>query len=264
MKTKILSFLLAVAVLFCVAACNGSPEARASEETGAPVVAEISSPDASEQSNKEPEAEDEDTYYSNVVYYAGEDIPTGGYIVTCTGTEDRMDVMVFAGSEDFEGYQNADKFTRGEHRKAVELYAWADFELAQDESAYIGLRDGYIILLDSGRCEFTKYDLSSSPTVYAGIYVAGEDIAAEKIDIKCTGEDLEATLFENKDDYREYHKMDRYTRGEESDAVEKYAKTTDYISTDESTYVALVDGMVLMVENGPGEYTADEGPVING
>ena len=234
MKKKTLSFLLLVVVFFSLTV------------------------------NAFAETESADTYYSNVVYYVGEDIPEGGYIVTCTGTDDWMDVVVFASAEDYEGYQGAEKFTRGEHRNAVELYAWADFSLEQDESAYIGLREGYIILLDDGRCEFTKYDLSTSPTVYAGIYVAGEDLDAEKIDIKCTGEYLDATLFDSKDDYREYHKMDRYTRGEESDAIEEHAKTTDYVSADESTYIALEDGMVLMIKEGPGEYTVAEGPVING
>lgn len=234
MKTKTVLFLLVVAVFFSLAI------------------------------NAFAETEDRETYYSNVVYYVGEDIPADGYIVTCTGTEDWMDVVVFASAEDFDGYQSAEKFTRGEHRNAVELYAWADFSLEQDESVYIGLREGYIILLDDGRCEFTKCDLSTSPTVYAGIYIAGEDISADKIDLKCTGEYLEATLFGSKDDYREYHKMDRYTRGEESDAIEEHAKTTDYVSSDESTYVALEDGMVLMIKEGPGEYSIAEGPVING
>lgn len=126
-----------------------------------------------------------------------------------------------------------------------------------------GVTDGYIILLDNGKCEFSKYDITSSQTLYSGIYVVGEDIGGEKINIKCTSENLQVALFGNKDKYLEYHKSNRFTVGEESDAIEKYSDSTAFVYTDDSTFANLEPGMIMIIEDGVGEYSIDEGPVIN-
>ena len=60
-----------------------------------------------------------------------------------------------------------------------------------------------------------------------------------------------------------YHKTSRFTIGEESDAIDQYAETTDFIYTDDSTYANLQDGMVIMAEEGAGDYSVADGPIIN-
>lgn len=258
MKTKPLLILLIAALVFSLAACGNSSSDK-------PVInePETSDPPEQEESTAAGETGEESKNFSNVVYYVGDDIPVGSYVVNCTSTDSALEVMVFASEESYDGFQQADKFTNGDYRNAVEQYAWADFKLKQDEAAYVGLREGYILLLDDGQCDFTKYDPTVSQTVYPGIYVVGEDLNVEKINIKCTSENMQVTQFENKDRYLEYHKTSRYTRGEESDAIEKSAKSTDFISTGESTYVNFQDGMVIMIEDGIGEYSVAEGPIIH-
>ncbi|MCC8163330.1 MAG: hypothetical protein LIO86_09275 [Lachnospiraceae bacterium] len=125
------------------------------------------------------------------------------------------------------------------------------------------LKDGNIILLDDGMCEFSRFDTEESDTLYSGLYIAGEDIACEKMNIKCTSDYLTVTVFDSSDSYLAYHKTERFTIGEESDAIAEYAASNDFIYTDYSTYVNLQEGMILMIEDGTGEYSVDEGPVIN-
>lgn len=260
MKTKLILALLAAAAMPVLAACGNAPSDR-------PVINETKAlterANADQEETNAEETEEESGDYSNVVYRTGDDIPAGGYVVTCTGTSSVLDVTVFADEESYDSFQGADKFTVGDYRNAVEQYAWANFFLDEGEDAYVGLRDGYIILLDQGRCEFTKYDPTASQTIYPGIYVVGEDLNAEKVNIKCTSEYMQVTQFASKDDYLGYHGTDRFTVGEESDAIEKYALSSDFISTDESTYADLQDGMVVMVEEGAGECSVAEGPVIH-
>ena len=254
MKTKLFSVLLAATLVLALAGC-GSSNGPVIHETGA-------LPEQSGTAEQKP-ASEEETYYSNVVYRVGDDIPAGGYVITCTGTPSVLEATVFDSGESYDGFQSADKLTVGDYSSAVEQYAWADFFLYEGENAYVGLREGYVILLDEGRCEFTKYDPAAGRTIYPGVYVVGEDLAAGKIDVKCTSEYMQVTQFGSRDDYLGYHQTSRFTVGEESDAIAKYALSSDFIYTDESTYAALQDGMVLMVEEGAGDYAAAAGPVIN-
>jgi len=268
MKVKILSTILVAAMLLSLAACGADTSGGPTLTDGPEISAE---PAKTSETEETPEpsksAENDNTsdggYYANKVYYAGEDLPIGGYVINCTGTDYSMDVVIFASTEDYEDFQSAEKFTVGEYRQAVETYAWANFYLEQDEKTYVGLREGYIILLDGGRCEFSEYDPSDSQTIYPGIYVVGEDIGEEKINIRCDSDYLNMTLFDSRDNYLNYHKTDRFTYGEESDAIEKYAASVTYAQKDDSAYANLQEGMIMMIEHGMGEYSADEGPIIN-
>ena len=202
-------------------------------------------------------------YYSNKVYYVGEDLPAGGYVISCTGTDFYMSAVVFENERSYEEFQDAKKTTVGDVNEAVEIHAWADFYLEQDEKAYIGLRKGNVILLNDGKCEFSKYNPDESQTVYSGIYVVGEDIEADKLNIKCISDYLQVTVFDSRDSYLAYHRSGRFTIGEESDAIEEFADSTDVVYEEESTYVNLSDKMIMMVEEGTGKYSIDKGPIIN-
>lgn len=260
---KLFSALLVAVLVLTLAGCgNGSSDKPAINETET-LTEPTNAPIATDEPEDEAESESESENYSNVIYYVGDDIPAGGYVINCTGTSSVLEVTVFASAESYDGFQSADKFTNGDYRNAVEQYAWADSFLYEGEEVYVGLREGYIILLDDGKCEFTKYDPAAAQTIYSGIYVVGDDLNAEKVNIKCTSEYMQVTQFASKDDYRGYHQTSRFTHGEESDAIEKYAASSDFIYTDESTYANLQDGMVVMVEDGAGEYSVAEGPVIN-
>ena len=70
------------------------------------------------------------------------------------------------------------------------------------------------------------------------------------------------TLFEDRESYLVYHKADRFTVGEEAEAIKKYAYFSKYLYKGNSTSVKLVDGMILMVEDNVGRFVTDDGPVI--
>ena len=238
---------LAIVMFFLFTSCNADNKDETIIKNGIETE-EVSEP--TETTNSENNSDSED--YSDKVYYVGDDITAGGYVIKCTGTDYAMDAIVFSSEEDYESFQNSDRFTNGEFSRAVELNAWADFSLEKDEEAYIRLNDGYIIFLDNGQCEFNKYDPSISKILYSGIYVIGDDISADKVNMICTSDSLRLTLFFDKDQYLKYHKVDRYTRGEESEAIKKFADSTDFIYTDDSIYADLQEGMIVMVEDGVG------------
>lgn len=253
MKEKAIIVLLLLTMLFSVSACGtGSGE-------------NSSTPDKSDavSSKSDGSSSQETDYYSNKVYAVGADIPVGQYLINCTGTDYAMSIIVFSSDKEYKAFQNADQSTVGEFGKAVEENAWADFGLKKDDSVYIGLEKGNIILLDKGKCEFNKYDIQSDSTLYSGIYIVGDDIAAGSYNIKCTTQYLGLTLFADRDSYLGYHRASRFSNGDESDAKEEYADSVKYLYKDESYSVNLQDGMVLKMEDGAAQYEADSGPVIN-
>lgn len=205
----------------------------------------------------------EEIVYNNRVYYVGDDITEGKYVINCTKSKYGMDAIVFKTESDYREFQNAERYTTGEFKKAVEKFAWASFYIKETESAYISLESGNVILLDDGLCEFSKYDALNSNTLYTGIYVVGKDISSGGIDIKCTTDYLKIVVFENLGKYSEYHKADRYTIGQESDAIERYCLNKEFIYKKGSASVNLKDGMILMIDEGVGQFTADSGPIVN-
>ena len=249
---KLFVLLLATIIVLSLAACGSNSEK--------PI---INNEVSSTENVQEPNNTETEEIYSNKVYYVGDDIPAGNYAINCTKSEYGMDILVFESEQKFKDFQGAEQFTVGEYQTAVETHAWANFYVEENEFAYIGLKKGYVILLDDGMCEFNKYDANLSTTIYSGVYVVGEDIAAGNLNIKCTSDRMQVTVFETKDNYVSYHQTSRFTVGEESDAIEKYALSSDYIGKDKATSVNLKDGMILVVDNGIGEYSVDAGPVIN-
>lgn len=262
---KFISLLFAVTALSSLSACGNTEKSEKNEKDSKKIITETITADDENVETTETEevTEIENDFYSNKVYNVGEDIPEDSYAINCTATEYGMDVVVFSSEEDYINFQNAEKFTNGEYRTAVETYAWADFYLENNETVYIKLNKGDLILLDDGKCEFNKYNTTDSNMLYSGIYVVGEDIASGHVDIKCLSEYLQVTLFENKEKYSEYHKSSRFTVGENSDAIDKFSESSDFIYSDNITSVHLQEGMILMIEDGFCEYSVDNGPDIN-
>ena len=209
------------------------------------------------------EADSTTTIYSGV-YVIGEDIAVGDYAINCTKAKYySMEVLVFESEQQYRDFHSAKKSTNGEYKAAVGTCSWSQFYIDENEYVYVGLNEGYVLVINDGMCEIDKHNTNSIPTIYSGIYVVGEDIAAEKINIKCISDYMRVVVFESKDNYVSYHKADRNTNGEETAAIEAFAFSCAYVNKDEVSSVNLKDGMILMVNNGFGEYSVDNGPVIN-
>ena len=257
---RFLAILCVSAILMSFSACNSN---KTSETNVTPEDNSSSTDISVTAAETHEEATDEKEEYSNKIYYVGDDIPADSYIINCTHSEYGMDVVIFPSESEYTDFQNTEKFTNGEFRNAVETHAWADFYLYEGEQAFITLKSGNIILLDDGMCEFTKYSTSNDDTLYSGIYIVGEDIQSNKYDIKCTSNYMQITIFENKEKYLEFHKSDRFTRGEQADAIQKHSLITEFIYNDSIVSADLTEGMIVMIEDGIGKYTIDEGPAIN-
>lgn len=252
---KLLTLILVLVMALSLVACGGK------KDNDEPVVND--EVQTEQDTTVDSENTDEEEIYSNKIYYVGDDIPAGTYVISCTKSEYGMDAVIFKSETEYKAFQDAEQFTVGEYRAAIEQHAWANFYIEEGETAYIGLESGNIILLDEGMCEFSKHDALSSNVLYSGIYVVGKDINAGSLDIKCTTDYLQVVVFENAEKYTEYHKASRFTVGEESDAIETHSASSDYIYKDGNTSVNLKDGMILMIDDGTGEYSVDDGPVIN-
>lgn len=213
--------------------------------------------------NVESEETEKELFYSDTIYTVGTDIPAGSYLVTCTGENGGMEIVVFSSETEFNNYDNTHKITGGEFRNAVEINAWSDFYLYSEESAFIRLDDGNVIMLDNGMCEFNKCNTMDMTALYPGVYEVGKDIKSGKINILFVSDYPRVTLFENSTRYLDYHKTDRLTGGEEDKAIETNSISSDYIHSDDMCSVTLEDGMILFIQDGVVECMADKGPIIN-
>ena len=258
MKTnKLIALFCVTATLLSFTACNGKNTVE-----DAPPAETITSMTEVTEENKETESDD--TFqYSNTTYTVGTDIPAGTYLITCTDASSCMNVIVFSSETEYKNYDSTEKITGGEFRNAVEINAWVDSYLYPDESLFARLDEGNIIFLDDGMCEFNKYDLSDSNTLYPGVYEIGKDIEGGKVNIDFVSDYPRITLFENGDKYLDYHKTDRLTGGDEDTAIENNSILSNYIYSSESCSIDLEDGMLLFVQGGTVKYSKDDGPVIN-
>ena len=258
LKLKFLAAFLVAAMTLTLAACGADPTGKPSTDGPEPMqsssAATVSqTPDTEEETQTASESKNN----SDTVYSVGTDMPVGRYLIHCTETGSQLEIIVFTSQENYDEFQQADQFTIGEHKKAVEQYAWANFYLNPSDRAYVGLREGSIIVLRTGEFEFTEYNPAASLTLYPGIYVIGEDFIPGKVQIKCSSDYMQVTLFENEDQYLAYHQASRFTLGEESEAIEMYAASTAFIYSNDSTDAVLQDGMVLMITDGVGNCTVD-------
>lgn len=258
LKLKYLAAFLVAAMMLTLAACGADPTGKPSTNGSEPIqdgsAATVpQTPDVEEET----QAASESKNNSDTVYCVGTDMPAGSYLIRCTETGSQLEIIVFTSQENYDEFQQTDQFTIGEHKKAVEQYAWANFYLNPSDSAYVGLREGSIVVLRTGEFELTEYDPAASLTLYPGIYVIGEDFIPGTVQIKCSSDYMQVTLFENEDQYLAYHQASRFTLGEESEAIEMYAESTAFISSNDSTEADLQDGMVLMITDGVGNCTVD-------
>lgn len=262
MKNRIIAAVLGLILALSFAACSADGPVIHEEATekSATTVNEQTEADTEDEPEEEPERKP----YPEKVYTVGEELPAGKYIVTCTGTDYGMRFIVFSGKTEYEAFLNADQFTNGEYCAAVEKNAWADQYPKEGEDIYVNLQEGNIVLYNLGECEFTKFDPLESQTLYPGVYVVGEDIPAETLNVAYASGYPELDLFTDKDSYLAYHKSDRFTVGEENDAVEQNAASSEYLYEGAGSLLKLEPGMILLVKNGIVTYSVDEGPVING
>lgn len=186
------------------------------------------------------------------LYTVGKDVAAGQYLFECTTSDYGLNFICFNSDTEYDSFVNADRFTNGEFGAAVEQNALYDMYLYKDDIAYVGLKEGNILLIDGGEGDFKKIESLDKDKMYPGIYFVGSDISEGKYTF--TYDDakygsVKVAAFANMDDYYSYHKASRFTNGEETSALESNAETLTYLYKGSSQIINVKSG-VLLIDGG--------------
>lgn len=266
---KHLSIILAFAILLLLAACGEkpiNPNPAQSEDVSTSSADNSSNISEEEQTTSGTDGRSGIPVYSGI-YTVGDNLDIGSYTVTCTETSYALKVVVFDSIEAYNNYYAAERVTNGEELAAIEKNALADFYVQEDESYFLGLNKGQVVMFDDGEGMLERIDLNSADIergslwfdddnspLCTGVYFVGKDITEAQYKLTCTATDwsMEVTIFASTNDYLEYHKSSRFTNGEESDAIQQYSMNDIYVDEGDSCFVDLKEGYILMVKNGIG------------
>ena len=131
---RICSLLVVILLMISLNACGNSSDELAindkvesEQDTTIDKSGETSDIETKSDATVSNNEEESEEVYSNKIYYVGDDIPEGTYIINCTKSEYGMDVVIFESETEYEDFQNAEQFTVGEYRAAIEKNAWANF-----------------------------------------------------------------------------------------------------------------------------------------
>ena len=112
------------------------------------------------------------------------------------------------------------------------------------------------VIVGSIEKEEPKADLSflksDNMCVLPGTYIIGQDMKAGSYALKCkeASYGMRVTVFKSESEYQEYFKSDRFTVGENNDAIEDHAKSDEYIYKDDECSLSLSNGEVLVIDDG--------------
>lgn len=198
------------------------------------------------------------------VYFVGKDLSAGNYILTCKQTDWSMQVTLFESVEKYYSYFRTDRFTYGEENDAVEQNALANNFVYADDSIALNVQDGYVVMIDGGIGSLVSASAEAADpensvtgsciTVLPGLYLPG-DLPSGTYMLTCTDAEygMEVTLFEDREAYDEYLGEERFTVGEERNAMEKHAQSNFYIDQGETVFISLDEKMVLTIDHGTGQ-----------
>lgn len=262
---KYLSAILTLIILLTLVACDAKP--LDSEPTQGNNISTSSAGNPSSVSGEGHTGSGNGIPAYSGIYTVGDNLDAGSYTLTCTETSYALKVVVFDSIESYNNYYAAERVTNGEELAAIEKNALVDFYVEEDETYFLGLNKGQVVMFDSGEGNLEKIDLrktdvkradlwfdgNNSP-LCAGVYFVGKDIAEAQYKLTCTATDwsMAVTIYASADDYLSYHKSNRFTNGEESDAIRQYSMSNTYINEGDTCFVDLKEGYVLMVKNGTG------------
>ena len=259
---KSVMLLAAILIVSALAGC-GEKTPAAPVETAGPEQTSEQTPET-KKPVRETAAPDGAISLPQGVYIAGDDLRTGQYQLTCTETDWSMHVVLFASRSAYEEYHKTDRWTVGEERRAIEQFALAEYDLEKDETGYLGLQDGTVLMLENGKGKLSSWSKlpqaaetvfnESAAAICTGVFVGGQDILEGQYTLTCTKADwsMEVVAFENVDRYRSYHRTSRFTNGEEQAAIDTYAFSSSYVGEGESCYVNMKPGSVLVIRGGLG------------
>lgn len=198
------------------------------------------------------------------VYFIGDDIDEMQCKLTCTESEFSMKAVIFSNMEDYIKYHQTSRWTNGDESAAIEQYALIDLNLEAGQCSYVGLKHGNVLVINDGQGYLTTIDSDlnfenawysgNEDAIGIGVYFAGKDINEGSYELTGneTNSNMVVSVFENEDAYTKYHKTSRWTFGEDRDALEQYALSIQTIYGAKSCSVEIMEGNVLMINDGSG------------
>ena len=205
----------------------------------------------------ESEANNRDLYRGT--YFVGDDLKTSSYLLTCEDTEYSMHIFVFENKEAYKTYHQTSRFTNGEESAAIEQNALYDYYLESEETGYLSLEEDYVLVIDDGKGKVREIDINSSwysgdnEGLHRGIYFVGNDLEAAQYSLTCIDSFIEVIVFEDIDAYIAYQHSSRFTGGEEEEAIELNARSSEYVYGGDSMAINLQEGNILLIKDGIGD-----------
>lgn len=218
---------------------------------------------------------DKDTYDGDV-FFVGEDLEAGTYLIT--NSRGKTQVLVYKDKESYENYREFDRVKLNCPTCVIGDY-WS-FNQHGDEK-YVFLEEGNLAVFYGDRCDFTKYDPLSQGILYSGTYYVPTSIEPGmytlQSDVVLTGagvhialdiwaEGVLVYLFQNLEDYYNYL-IENKGRVEypDDELIEKYMMddillcpeapfSMDWYYSDTKN-VTLNEGMVVVVTGGSATIT---------
>ena len=145
---KYLSAILTLIILLALVACDAKP--LDSEPIQSDNISTSSAGNPSSVSGEGHTGSGNGIPVYSGIYTVGDNLDAGSYTLTCTETSYALKVVVFDSIESYNNYYAAERVTNGEESSAIEQNAISDFYIDQDESCYLNLREGMVLMIDDG------------------------------------------------------------------------------------------------------------------
>ncbi len=204
----------------------------------------------------------DDSSITTGVYFVGKDMRADSYVLTCKEADYSLSAYVFDSVDSYCNYHKSSRFTVGEENDALQANAMLMEYLYVDESCWLNLQDGYVLVLGNGRgtmipesgAETNATSIGTKKTLRKGVYMPG-DIKKGSYMLTCTETDgsMFVVIFENKAAYNAYMNADSFTIGEENAAIEQNAMADMFFYEGDTVYLNVRDDMVVQVQYGEGE-----------
>ena len=266
MNKRLLSLVLASVLFINLVACSQNTQtadvSQYNEAVSLIPTAELLVPDNDVATAVPPVNIDRKTLSGSIlysgVYTVGKDIDEGRYLITAIESDyGTLDVVIFDNEIKYENYMSSKRLTHGEENRAIELNAMMCSYVEDGKSLFVGLETGMILKIEGGVGEIDALDdahgIVFGSTLYAGFYIVGKDINEDfyTLDNKENDNGVHVIIFESLEKYEKYMTSERFTVGEETQAIEDNSKMQEYIHNGDTLYVGYLEtGMVLKIEGG--------------
>ena len=232
---KTIYFLMSILLALSLVACGETTPTTPSQ------------PDTSPAQESEPVKSSTDCKMSDGVYKCGTDIMPGAYSVTIDGGDGWIDYLVFSSVDAYMAYQTSGATTIAEDSLARCQNAYSYTDIIDEAVGYIELDEGNVIIYTGEESTLTPWTMDSG-ALYQGTYVVGKNFVEGSYRLTAADEHgIGICLFETIDDYTGYFSSNRFSVGDEQDALDAFASYQNLVYDDDEAVISVKNGQVMMI-----------------